>query len=180
MTDNFLKIRATLITYFIADFSQVMVQEVSANLKRKGRVSEHIVIDLDKLPKEKQDKIVFIFAYTLLFNAQRFLWENIIQDEKYGLKFESFLYKEFSTTYHTNPLLHVNDYLYYIKRIGASGEIQYIGSKICDTINIKDAFLMMDIVHTYSALLSNNFYKRLNDLWNMSDKEIEKFYDEFK
>ena len=174
MTDNFLKIRASIVNQFVLSFSKTIVQQLSLHLKQKEKISEHIKIDIDNLPKEKRIKIVFIVAYTLLYNAQRFFWENIIQNEKCGLKFESFLYKEFAKTSQTDPTPYINDYLKYIKKIGDSGEVQYIGSKICKEISIKDAFLMLDIVNVYSSFLINDFYQELNKLWNMSDQEIEK------
>jgi hypothetical protein len=174
MTDKFLELRASIINRFILDSSKTIIQQLSLYLKKDNKISEHLKVDIDNLPKKKRIKIVFIIAYTLLFNAQRFFWENIIQNEKYGLKFESFLYKEFAEISGADPTPYINDYLKYIKNIGDSGEIQYVGSKICEEINIKDAFLIMDIVNIYSSFLINNFYQELKEIWDMSDKEIEK------
>lgn len=173
MTDNFLIIRATIVNSFILDFSKMIIQELSLHLKQKGRISKHIKIDVDKLPKEKRIKIVFIVAYTLLYNAQRFFGENIIRDEENSLKFEQYLYEEFAKTSQIDPIPYINDYLEYVKKIGDSGETQYIGSKICDEINIKDGFLMLDIINIYSSFLINSFYQQLKKLWNISDQEIE-------
>lgn len=173
MTDKFLKLRASAINRFILDSSKTIIQDLSLHLKKNSKVSEHLKIDIDSLPKEKRIKIVFIVAHTLLYNAQRFFWENIIQNEEYGLRFESFLYKEFAEISGVDPTPYINDYLKYVKRIGDSGEIQYVGSKICEEVDIKDAFLMMDICIVYSAFLTHGFYQGLKGIWDMSDKEIE-------
>lgn len=116
MTDNFLIIRATIVNSFILDFSKMIIQELSLHLNQKGRISKHIKIDIDKSPKEKRIKIVFIVAYTLLYNAQRFFGENIIRDEENSLKFEQYLYEEFAKTSQIDPIPYINDYLEYVKK----------------------------------------------------------------
>ncbi len=117
VTDNFLELRARVISCFIQSYSKKIVQGISLHLKKEKRASKHIETDIDNLPKEKRIKIVFTIAYVLLFNAQRFFGENIIQDEESGVKFESILYDEFKKIAHLDPRPYIGDYLTYVERI---------------------------------------------------------------
>jgi len=173
MTKENIKVRTRVINEFILDFSKMIIQDISEYLKGPDRVSEHIKIDIEELPQEKRIKIVFIVAYTLLYNSKRFFFESVLSKKEQRTQFEQSLYEEFSKMAQIDPLPFIKDYVDYVRKIGDSGEMQYVGSKICEVINIKDGFLLMDITTVFSSYLVNGFYQQIKELWYLSDEEID-------
>lgn len=169
MLHNYLKIRTFVIIDFVLDDSYKIVQQLSSQFEKVKKTDE-----------DTKNQMVFVVSYTLLYQTQLFFSENVIQDKKKFTKFKSFLHQGFKEAYQVDPEPYIEKISKYIKKTGRSGEIQYLGSKICDEVGDKDLNLMLDVSGIFSSFLSNEFYQRIYHIWLLSNKDLNKVYKAIK
>ena len=63
----------------------------------------------------------------------------------------------------------IKDFVDYVDKIGPSGEIQYIGHKICDLLDVKSAILIFDISSRFAVYIKEVFYKSLDEIYKSSN-----------
>ena len=129
--------------------------------------------DLADLKQEEINKIFFVVSYVTLFQAQKFFWENFIQDEGNARTFESYLFRLFEKTSGVNPKPHIQDLVEYVRQGEPSREIQYIGSKICRLLGKESAFLMLEIVTVFVSYLKHGFYESMKRAWGFPDETLK-------
>jgi len=161
LTDHELELKAAGVNFAIDRISNLVTKDLQ-NIE-----------ELNNLKQEDIDKIYFVVSYVTLFQSQKFFWERIIQNKENALIFEKHLYKMFEKTTGISAGSHIKDLADYVKKIGPTGEVQYIGSKICRELNKKDPFLMLQIVEVYSNFLLHGFFEMMKHAWELSDEDLE-------
>jgi len=79
LTNEDLRLKAAGINFAVFTISD----EITKTLQKQ-------VKDLGNLKQDEINKVFFVISYVLLFQAQKFFWENFIQDEE---KAKVFLFK---------------------------------------------------------------------------------------
>src|SRR3990167_7215202 len=120
LTNEDLRLKAAGINFAVFTISD----EITKTLQKQ-------VKDLGNLKQDEINKVFFVVSYVSLFQAQKFFWENFIQDEENARVFETHLFRMFEKTSGVNPKPHIQDLVEYVQQGEPSREVQYIGSKIC-------------------------------------------------
>lgn len=131
------------------------------------------VRELQNLKQEDINRIFFIISYNVLFQAQKFYWENFIPDESNARSFEKHLFRLFKKTFGVDPMPHIKDLVDYVESGDRGRELQYIGSKICKTLDKEDAFLMFNISAVFIAYLKHGFYESMKRAWEIPDSVLK-------
>ena len=162
LTDEELRLKAAGVNFAIFTISDDLNKTLQKEVK-----------DLKDLKQEDINKVFFVVSYVLLFEAQKFFWENFIQDGENAKKFESHLFRLFEKTSGINPKSHIKDFVDYVQKIGPSGEIQYIGSKICKLLEKRDAFLNLEISTVFASYLKHGFYESMKKAWELPNDTLK-------
>lgn len=100
---------------------------------------------LKLLNNVEQCELNNIISLFLFFHASKSFWERIIPDSEDAVLFDKTLLRKFAQLFNLNPVTFLKEMGGYIKRIGAEGEIQFVGSKICDAFNIQSGIALAEI-----------------------------------
>jgi len=171
LTEHELELKSVGVNFSIMAGSDFITKELQKNIK-----------EFNNLEQENINKIFFIVAYTLLFNAQRIIWDKgLAENEKNALIFEKYLFERFVDAMGENPMPFIKDLSDYIMKDDDEHEqklrhMQHIGSKLCKEFNKKDVFLMLEIVTIFSAFLGG-FYESIKGSWNLPNSTLEKMLE---
>jgi len=166
LTSDELRLKAAGVNFAIFTISD----EITKTLQKE-------VKDLNNLKQEEISEIFFVVSYIALFQAQKFFWENFIQDENNARVFETNLFAMFEKTSGVNPKPHIKDLTEYVKQGEPSREIQYIGSKICRLLGKEDAFLMLEISTVFVSYLEHGFYESMKRAWELPDETLKELLE---
>ena len=161
LTDKELYLKAAGINFSIF----IISNEIMKTLQKD-------VGDFSDLEQGDNDKVFFIVLYVVLFESQKLLQENFIKDENNMKIFESFLFNLFEKIWDINPRVNIKDIVDYIQRIGPSGEIRYIGSKICKTLGKESATLSLEISTIFTSYLLYGFSESIKRAWELPDEVL--------
>lgn len=164
-----LKLKAVGVNFAIFTISDVITKRLQKD-----------VMELNNLSQENINRMFFTVSYVSLFNAQRFFWENFIQDENNALIFEKYLFQMFENTMGVDPKPFIKDLVDYVGKDGHSREVQYIGSKLCKVLNKEDALLMFQISSVFSLSLIHGFFESMKKAWELPDKTLEEMFERIK
>lgn len=171
ITNHELRLKSAGVNFSIMTGSDVITKEIQKNIE-----------EFSSLKQGDINKIFFIVSYTLLFNAQKILWESgQIKKENDALVFEKYLFQMFEKATGYDPLPFIKDLVNYVNKDDKEDEkrrrqIQYIGSRLCREFGKEDAILMLKIVTVFSALLPP-FYKSVKGVWDLPDTALEKMLE---
>ena len=166
LTNDELRLKAAGVNFAIFTISD----EITKTLQKE-------VKDLNKLNQEEINKVFFVVSYIALFQAQKFFWENFIQDEENARVFETHLFRMFEKTSGVNPKSHIQDLVGYVQQGEPSREVQYIGSKICRMLEKEDAFLMLEISTVFASFLKHGFYESMKRAWELPNSTLKELLD---
>jgi hypothetical protein len=166
LTNDELRLKAAGVNFAIFTVSDLISKELQKNVK-----------EMNSLKQEDINKVFFVVSYVSLFEAQKFFWENFIQDEKSANTFEAHLFRMFAKTSGVDPKPHIKDFVDYVKQIGPSGEIQYIGSKICKLLEKRDAFLNLEISTVFASFLTHGFLDSMKKAWELPNDTLKEMAD---
>lgn len=166
LTDDELRLKAAGVNFAIFAISD----EITKNLQKE-------VKDLNKLKQEEINSVFFVVSYVALFQAQKFFWENFIQDEENARIFESHLFRMFEKTSGVNPRPYIKELIEYVQKGEPSREVQYIGSKICRILEKEDAFLMLEISTIFASFLAHGFYESMKRTWELPNETLKELLE---
>jgi len=161
LTNEDLRLKAAGINFAVFTISD----EITKTLQKQ-------VKDLGNLKQDEINKVFFVISYVLLFQAQKFFWENFIQDEEKAKVFEAHLFRMFANTSGVDPKSHIKDLVDYVQQGEPSREIQYIGSKLCRILEKEDAFLMLEISTVFVSFLKHGFYESMKRAWELPEATL--------
>ena len=161
-----LRLKAAGVNFAIFTASDIITKELQKNVK-----------ELNNLKQEDVNKVFFVVSYVSLFEAQKLFWDNFIRDEENAKIFEAHLFRMFAKTSGFDPKPHIKDFVDYVERIGPSGEIQYIGSKICKLLEKEDAFLNFEISTVFASFLISDFWDSMKKAWGLPDDVLKEMLD---
>ena len=166
LADDELRLKAAGVNFAIFTISN----EITKNLQKE-------VKNLNKLKQEEINNVFFVVSYVSLFQAQKFFWENFIQDEENARVFETHLFRMFEKTSGVNPKPHIQDLVEYVQQGEPSREVQYIGSKICRMLEKEDAFLMLEISTVFASFLTHGFYESMKRAWELPNNTLKELLE---
>lgn len=166
LTEDELCLKAAGVNFAIFTISN----EIIKSLQKK-------IIILNNLKQEEINHVFFVVSYVLLFQAQKFFWENFIRDEERARIFESHLFRMFEKTSGVNPKPHIQDLVKYVQQGESSREVQYIGSKICRILKKEDAFLMLEVSTAFASFLTHGFYESMRRAWELPNETLKEMVD---
>lgn len=169
LTENELRLKAAGVNFAIFTISS----EITKTLQKE-------VKELKKLKQKEINQIFFVVSYVALFQAQKFFWENFIQDEGNARIFEGHLFRMFEKTSGVNPKPHIQDLVEYVQQGEPSREIQYIGSKICRLLEKESAFLMLEISTVFTSFLKHGFFESIKRAWELPNETLKEMADKLE
>jgi len=169
LTSEDLRMKAAGVNFAIFTISDDMTKTIRKEVK-----------DLSNLQQEKINKVFFVDSYVVLFEAQKFFLEHFIRDEESAKIFEAHLFRLFEKSSGVNPKSHIKDFVDYVQKIGPSGEIQYIGSKICRLLDKRDAFLNLEISIVFASYLKHGFYESMKRAWELPNETLKEMLDKLE
>lgn len=169
LTEDELRLKAAGVNFAIFTISS----EITKTLQKE-------VKELKKLKQEETNQIFFVVSYISLFQAQKFFWENFIQDEGNARIFESHLFRMFEKTAGVDPKPHIKDLVEYVQQGEPSREVQYIGSKICRLLEKESAILMLEISTVFASFLTHGFYESMKRAWELPNETLKNMADKLE
>ena len=169
LTADELRLKAAGVNFAIFTISN----EITKTLQKE-------VKDLNKLKQEEISQVFFVVSYVALFQAQKFFWENFIQDEGNAKIFESHLFRMFEKTSGVSPKSHIQDLVGYVQQGEPSREVQYIGSKICRILEKESAFLMFEISTVFASFLQHGFFESMKRAWELPNETLQEMADKLE
>lgn len=169
ITEDELRMKAAGVNFAIFTISD----EITKNLQKE-------VKDLSKLKQEEINNVFFVVSYVSLFQAQKFFWENYIQDEDNARIFESHLFRMFEKTSGVDPKPHIKDLVEYVQQGEPSREVQYIGSKICRMLEKESAFLMLEISTVFASFMTHGFFESMKRAWELPNETLKEMADKLE
>jgi hypothetical protein len=154
----------------VAQVATLALLEITVSLYKR---MEENIDDLKNSDDQKKNDVGELLLILMLFHAQRFFWENVIQDEKIGTRFEINLYAAFKKETKIDPVPGIKDYVAYIKRIGDRGEVQYVGWEINKILGEQNLESALNMSENFFATLKDLLFKAMVTAWEMSDKELQ-------
>jgi len=161
LTNEELRLKAAGVNFAIFTISD----EITKTLQKE-------VKDLGNLKQDEISKVFFVVSYVSLFQAQKFFWENFIQNEEKARVFEDHLFRMFAKTTGVDPKPHIKDLVDYVQQGEPSREIQYIGNKLCRMLEKKDAILMFEISAVFISFLQHGFYDSMKRSWELPNETL--------
>lgn len=169
LTEDELRLKAAGVNFAIFTISS----EITKTLQKE-------VKELKKLKQEEINQIFFVVSYVALFQAQKFFWENFIQDEENARIFEGHLFRMYEKTSGVDPKSHIQDLVGYVQQGESSREVQYIGSKICRLLEKESAFLMLEISTVFASFLKHGFFESMKRAWELPNETLKEMADKLE
>ncbi len=169
LTDEELRLKAAGVNFAIFTISDEITKLLQKEVK-----------DLNKLKQEEINQVFFVVSYVSLFQAQKFFWENFIQDEGNARIFESHLFRMFEKSSGVNPKPHIKDLVDYVQQGEPSREVQYIGSKICRILGKESAILMLEISTVFASFLTHGFFESMKRAWDLPNETLKEMADKLE
>lgn len=153
------KAKAVLSVVFCA--TDQFLKQIAKGTKETNKIEE-----LEKIYNKDKDLIKLIASICFLFEAQKFFWENLIEDNNTAREFESLVFRLYEEMTGTSPKPYFKDMADYIQRQGARGEVMYLGSKICREIGRPDFILSFSLNAVLNSILTHGFFETLKKAWS--------------
>lgn len=158
--ENILIERAKMVVYVISVYSRHFEDTLYGKVKGVKPIKE--VIDTND---EEKGKILYLTMISFLFQAQKFFWERVVDNEEESREFEKHIFEVFTKITERDPKPYITDIGEYIKTRDETAQMMYLGSRICELLNKKDAILMTEINITFASLLKYGFFDSLKRVW---------------
>lgn len=118
--------------------------------------------EIENASLEVQEQIRFMIACGLLFHAEQFFRENVIQDQDTAENFIKRLRSTFEAVAEASP----SEYLSLFQ--SSRNPVEFLGLWTIQYLKIEDALLQFDIAKIYSSFLLHGFTDSLNRAWGYS------------